>query len=61
MCVAVKREREEAGRSGTKASVTTDHTNGCLEAAISIRPENCLCVGVGTSSSRLKGSKGAEG
>ena len=40
VCVAVKRERGELGRSGTKASIITDHTNGCLEAAI--RPENCL-------------------
>ena len=48
MCVAVKRERGEAGRrGGTKACVTTDHTNGCWEAAI--KSENCLCVGMGTS------------
>ena len=52
VCVAVKRERGEPGRrSGIKAPVTTDHTNGCLEAAI--RPANCLCVGMGTSDSRL--------
>ena len=60
VCVAVKKRKGEGGRrSGTKASVTIDHTNGCLEAAI--RPESCLCVGVGTSDSRLYGSKGAVG
>ena len=42
VCRAVKEQRQ---------SVTTDHTNFGLEAAI--RSESCFCVGVGASGSRL--------
>ena len=59
MCSSKKGKGEPGRRSGTKASVTTDHTDAVLKAAI--RPETRLSVGVGTSGCRLSGSKGAVG
>ena len=60
MYIAVKKGKGGRVRRGSPQSliVISDHTNGYLEDAT--RSEGCLCVGVGASSSRLKGSKGAE-
>ena len=43
--------RGGGGRSDIQVSITTDHTNGCLEAAI--KCGSCLCVGMGASCAKL--------
>ena len=45
------RSSEVRGREWLWGTVTTDHTNVSLEAAMQLSA--CLCVGVGASGSRL--------